>query len=158
MRFPQSLYLATVMVVASTTLSAQAAVSIPDRLRGAERVVVAQVGSMTATYQTNEFGDRLIVSHLALAVEETLKGPSTPALSLDVDGGTLGGLTLEVSSLPKMHTGERAVFFVTADKHGHNVPHLRGQGILKLDAQNRVKGSTLDLSAIRQMALTTGGR
>jgi len=36
------------------------------------------------------------------------------------------------------------------------VPHLRGQGILKLDDLNRVKGTSLTLDMIREMARTAG--
>ena len=158
MRLPCWIYASVIVLGTSAVVAAQPPVSVPERVRGAERVVVAQVADVTATYETNEYGDRLIVSHVALAVEETLKGHPSAALSVDVDGGTLGGLTLEVSSLPKMNRGERAVFFVTQNKEGKYIPHLRGQGILKLDSQNRVRGSSLDLDAIRQMASSVAGR
>jgi hypothetical protein len=125
---------------------------VNERVRGAERVVVASVSDVTGAFATNEFGDQLIVSQVSLVVEESLKGKPTPALVLEVEGGTVGDLTLEVSSLPRMTPGERAVFFVTTNKHGKQVPHLRGLGILKLDSQNRVKGSSLDLETIRRAA------
>jgi hypothetical protein len=141
-------------LVAVTALNAagQRPVSLTDRARGAERIVVAQVTTLTASYEVNEFGDQLIVSHLGLTVEETLKGDGSPKLSLEVEGGTVGDVTLEVSSLPRINRGERAVFFVTRNKDGKFVPHLRGMGILELDSQNRVKGSTLDLNDVRQAA------
>lgn len=134
-------------------------VSIPDRVRGAERVVVAQVVDLTARFETNEFGDQLIVSRVKLTVEESLKGHAEPSVEIDVLGGTVGDLTLEVSSLPKLNPGERAVFFLARDQHtGRLIPHLRGQGILKLDAENKVRGSSLDLDRIKQMAASVAGR
>jgi hypothetical protein len=129
-------------------------VSIPERAQGAERIVVAAVRTLTASYETNEFGDRLIVSHLVLGVEQTWKGGREDALPVDVLGGTAGGVTLRVSSLPTMAAGERAVFFLERNRQGVLVPHLRGQGILKLDPTNRVKGTALTLDEVRR--LTTG--
>jgi len=100
---------------------------------------------------TNEFGDRLIVSHAKLQIQEALKG-STEPLTLDYEGGTVDGVTLHVSSLPVLRAGERGVFFVTRGKKGEFKPHLRGQGILKLDPQDRVPNSSLTLSDVRRMA------
>jgi hypothetical protein len=131
-------------------------VSIPERAHGAERVVVAAVRTLTASYETNEFGDRLIVSHLVLGVEETWKGSREEALPVDVLGGTAGGVTLRVSSLPTMAAGERAVFFLQRNRQGVLVPHLRGQGILKLDSTNRIKGTPLTLDEVRRLATGAG--
>ena len=44
------------------------------------------------------------------------------------------------------------MFFVTRGKKGEFKPHLRGQGILKLDPQDRVPNSSLTLSDVRRMA------
>ena len=41
---------------------------IPERARGAERVVVASIRQVNATREQNEYGDDLIVSHASLAV------------------------------------------------------------------------------------------
>jgi hypothetical protein len=150
------------LLLAATTgaaASGMVPVPVPERVRGAEHVVVAKVTELQASYQQNEFGDQLIVSHVRLQVEETLKGRPEPSVEVDVLGGTVDGITLEVSSLPRMVRGERAVFFLTRDKRTDRlVPHLRGQGILKLDTQNRVKGSSLDLTTIRQMAASAAAR
>jgi hypothetical protein len=48
--------------------------------------------------------------------------------------------------------GERAVFFLDRMSDGTFQPHLRGQGILKLDDQNFVKGTSLSLDEIRRVA------
>jgi hypothetical protein len=143
-------------LAAQASLVAQAPPGISERVRGAERVVVASVSDVSASFAANEYGDQLIVSQVSLAVEESLKGQHTSSMVVEVEGGTVGDLTLEVSSLPRMTPGERAVFFVTTNRHGKFVPHLRGLGILKLDGQNRVRGSALDLAAIRQAAAAAG--
>lgn len=143
-------------LAAQASLVAQAPPGISERVRGAERVVVASVSDVTASFASNEYGDQLIVSQVSLSIEESLKGKPEHSIVVEVDGGTVGDLTLEVSSLPRMTPGERAVFFVTTNKKGKYVPHMRGLGILKLDGQNRVKGSSLDLATIRQAAAAAG--
>jgi hypothetical protein len=125
--------------------------SIQERARGAERIVVAAVATTSARYERNQFGDNLIVTHAQLAVEETIKGAGGP-VTLAIEGGTVNGITLHVSSLPTLSQGDRAVFFMTAGPDGRFVPFNRGQGILKLDATNHVKGTSLSLDDVRRMA------
>ena len=147
--------LAAVVLASALGSTASAAdqrpASIEERASGADRVVVASVEDVTAGYETNEFGDRLIVSHARLRVEEAIKGPAE-AITLDYEGGTVDGMTLHVSTLPVLQRGERAVFFVTRGKKGGFVPHLRGQGIVTLDEQNHVPHSSVTLDDIRRMA------
>ena len=121
-----------------------------DRARGAERVVVGHVASVDAKWSVSEFGDRLIVSVVHVAVDETLKGQAQSSLDVEVEGGTIGDLTLHVSDQASIATGERAVFYLRRDARGIFVPHLRGQGIIKLDRLNRVPGSSLTLDEIRR--------
>jgi hypothetical protein len=128
---------------------AQVPVPLAERARGADRVVVGRVTSVSPQWQVNEFGDRLIVSTVHVAVIETLKGDATPTVDVDVEGGTIGSLTLHVSDQVTFAPGERATFFLTRTARGRFVPHLRGQGLLKLDGSNRVPGSSLTLEQIR---------
>jgi len=59
----------TAAVVANPLASlAQHVPDIPERARGAERVVVASIRQVNATREQNEYGDDLIVSHASLAV------------------------------------------------------------------------------------------
>jgi hypothetical protein len=126
--------------------------SLDERIAGAARVVVATTRSVEARWEQNAHGDRLIVSRFLLEVSETLKGGSGKAVWLDLDGGTLDGLTLRVSSLPSLQPGERAVFFLEPGTGVAFQPHLRGQGILRLDEQDMVRGTSLPLSEIRARA------
>ena len=134
----------------------QEPVSIEERARGAARVVVATVAETTSRYQENESGDQIIVTSARLAVSEIVKGPGGPA-TLEIEGGTVDGITMRVSSVPSLSRGERAVFFLEPGRSGEFRPHLRGQGILKLDENERVRGSSLSLDDIRRMA-RAGGR
>lgn len=146
-------YLSAVVCLVGLSLTAaaqQAPVPLAERARGAERVVVGRVASVAPIWQVNEFGDRLIVSRVRVSVSETLKGQPAPTLDVEVEGGTIGDLTLRVSDQVSVSPGERAVFYVKATARGTFVPHLRGQGVLKLDNANRVTGSSLTLDQIRR--------
>jgi hypothetical protein len=129
--------------------------------RAAQRAVVGRILDVQAQFQTNRFGDQLIVSNVLLEVSETLKGASAPLLRLAVEGGTVGDLTLRVSDMPAVQSGDRGVFFLDDDGSGMHVPHGRGHGILKLTEAGRVEGTTLTLDDIRQQvraALGQGAR
>jgi hypothetical protein len=77
------------IVIASGHVLAQEPVPLVDRARGSERVVVGRVTAVNPVWQTNEFGDRLIVSIVSVAVDETLRGPSQAAVDVEVEGGTV---------------------------------------------------------------------
>jgi hypothetical protein len=138
-------------VVASADLAAQGGVMpLADRARAADRVVVGRVVSVAPSWQVNAFGDRLIVSTLRVNVDEMLKGPASALVDVEVEGGTIGGLTLHVSDQEAFAPGERAIFFVRRTPRGTFAPHLRGQSLMKLDAANRVRGTTLTLNDVRR--------
>jgi hypothetical protein len=90
------------------------------------------------------------VSIVSVAVDETLKGPPQPSIQVEVEGGTIDDVTLRVSDLASFVPGDRAVFYLTRSPRGVFVPHLRGQGLLKLDRQDQVPGSSLTLAEIRR--------
>jgi hypothetical protein len=52
--------------------------------------------------------------------------------------------------------GDRAVFMLNMNPGGGHVPHLKGQGILKLDSNNNIEGSELRLDDIRRLAASNG--
>ena len=129
-------------------------IDLPTRTRGARKIVVAKAVSVTPGWRTTEHGDRLIVSQVALQVEETFKGTPASLVWLEVEGGTIDGVTLEVSSLTPMKAGERAVFFLDETSSGVHLPHLKGMGIMKLDANDRIQGSSLRLEEVRRQVLS----
>ena len=133
-------------------------VPIAERARGSERVAVGRVTAVTPAWRVNEFGDRLIVSTVRVAVDEQLKGPSAPTFDVEIEGGTIGELTLHVSDQEPLAPGERAVFFLTRGPGGAFRPHLRGLGLLKLDGANRVPGSSLTLDIIRRDVAAANNR
>ncbi len=154
MRHTTTLLLCLLAIPAVMPLAADSSanVDLPTRARGAALVVVGAVERVRAEYQRNEFGDRLIVSVAEVRVREVLKGTGSAgdALTIDVEGGTVDGITLRVSDMPTMAPGEQAVLFVSKNRQGHNVPHLRGQGILKFDTNGRVLGTGLTIDDVRR--------
>ena len=54
----------------------------------------------------------LIVSKVWLGVSEVVRGSSISSVSVDIEGGTLGGMTMRVSDLPEMKPGARALFLL----------------------------------------------
>jgi hypothetical protein len=96
-------------------------------------------------------------------VEETLKGVHNQVVTVTLEGGTVGELTLKVSDMPTLRPGDRAVLFLDAAAGGEHVPHRRGLGVLALDQANRVTGTAVTLDQIRetvrsQAAQGRGGR
>ena len=126
-------------------------VPLVERARGAEQIILGRVASVSPEWRVNDFGDRLIVSVVRVAVDETLKGDSQASVvDIEVEGGTVGGLTLHVSDQQSFAPGDRAVFYLARSRRGVMVPHLRGQGTLKLDRTSRVPNSSLTLDEIRR--------
>ena len=136
--------------------AAQNESELAQRAQRAERVVVGTIVDVDAVFETNEYGDQLIVSKVTLRVDETLKGPDEESVEVSVEGGTIGDLTLEVSDMPTVKRGERAAFFLYRAPGGSLVPRDRGLGIAKLNASDRVEGTDMTLDDIRQAV--RGGR
>jgi hypothetical protein len=153
MRLAQAIFAGAICTAVATASAASGpSVDIPTRAKGAQRIVVATVTDVQASMSRSSYGDQVIVSRLLLQVEEILKGQAKPAFSVDVEGGTIGALTLRVSDMPSLHQGDRAVFFTNPGASGADVPHLRGLGILKLDAANRIEGeSNVTLDDVRRI-------
>ena len=151
-RLPIIVCLCWSLLESAVAAGAGQAVPVPlaERARGAELVVVGRVARVESMWQVNEFGDRLIVSMVRVAVNETLKGRASPTLDVEMEGGTIGELSLHVSDQTTFSPGDRAVFYLKRNARGALVPHLRGQGVLKLDASDRVPGSSLTLGEIRR--------
>jgi hypothetical protein len=129
-------------------------VNVQTRAKGAERVVVAAVENVQPIYAKNEFGDDLIVTRTLVRISEVMKGKDIAAgeaMDVDVEGGTVGDITLRVSDMPSVARGEKAILFLTRSKNGRLVPHMRGLGILKLDKSGRVQGTDVTLDELRPL-------
>ena len=126
---------------------------IEQLMKGASKVVVATADAVEPQWKRNSFGDQLIVSQVHLKVEETLQGAADGDLSMEIEGGTLNGVTMVVSSQQGVAAGERGVFMLDESTSDSTyVPHFKGLGILKLNRSNRVQGSGVSLDVIRGLA------
>ena len=149
------------LTVTSASASFDPSVDVAKQAKGAKKVVLATVTDVNAEFGENEFGDRLIFSQVTLRVDETMKGAHEPSVVLSVEGGTVGELTLTVSDMPRMERGQRAVVFLAESNRGGNVPHGRGAGVLKLNDDDRVAGTSVSLDDVRKAvkaAQTEGGK
>jgi hypothetical protein len=145
--------------LSTTALVAQRGdVPLTERARGAEQVVIGRVSSVTSVWRDNDFGDRLITSIVHVTVDETLKGASQPTMDVEVEGGTIGTLTLRVSDLEQCAPGDRAVFYLKHNRRGAFVPHLRGLGLQKVDGSGRVTGTAVTLDQVRRDVRAGAGR
>jgi hypothetical protein len=137
--------------LSTTALLAQRTdVSSAERARGAEHVVIGHVSSVTPAWRNNDYGDRLITSIVHVVVDETLKGAAQPSVDVEVEGGTIGSLTLRVSDLDTFAPGDRAVFYLTHNRRGAAIPHRRGLGLQKIDPSGRVAGTNVTLDQVRR--------
>jgi hypothetical protein len=74
-------------------------------------------------------------------------------VTVTVEGGTVGDLTLTVSDLPSLRSGDRAMFFLDPGGNGRMVPRDRGRGILKVSKAGTVEGSAVTLDEVRGQVL-----
>jgi hypothetical protein len=54
--------------------------------------------------------------------------------------------------------GDRAVFFLDQPQGGIQRPYRRAEGVLKLDGNDVVRGSTLRLAEVRQSVRSSAGK
>jgi hypothetical protein len=138
-------------VAPAVIVASDSPTSLGATITAAPRAIVGHVTSVQSHFGSNKFGDQLILSRVNIVVDEVLKGDAVGGLQLEVEGGTVGDLTLDVSDMPKVKNGDRAVFLVSAGPNGTFEPFGRGRGILHLDAGDRVKGRTMTLDEIRRL-------
>lgn len=153
-----TILICSIALLSEITTHAQRDVAPAERTRGSEQVIVGHVSSVDPVWRTNDFGDRLITSIVHVVIEETLKGASQQSVDVEVEGGTIGNLTLRVSDLETFAPGERAVFYLQHSRRGTVVPHLRGLGIQKIDQAGRIRGSNVTLDQIRREVRAAAGR
>jgi len=82
----------------------------------ATHVLVGKVKNVYSYYDGNEWGDYLIFSRVDVKVEKKLKGKTNDEVSFVVEGGTVGEMTLKVSTYPLFEEGENIKLYLKKDK------------------------------------------
>lgn len=121
-------------------------------MQQSERVIVGQVAAVEASWKVNAHGDQLIVSRAWVRTEEALKGASTSDVPVEIEGGTLDGMTLKVSDMPVLRPGDRAVFMLKKAVDGEWVPHDRGAGVLRVEKDEQIQAAGMNLNQVRELA------
>jgi hypothetical protein len=122
---------------------------VGERAKGSTKVVLATVTDLKSEFGENASGDRLILSRVTMRVDETMKGSHEAAVVVTLEGGTVGDLRLDVSDMPKLEKGKRAVLFLTGEPGGGYKPHGRGFGVVEVGPDNRAKEEDLSVDDIR---------
>jgi len=150
--------LAVVSLCAGARVSADIgpAVDLATRVRGASRAVVATVLAAESRWVTTSAGDRIIVTRTVARIDEALKGPRTGSIVLELEGGTVGEISMAVSDIELLPIGTRAVLLIDPNPDGTWRPHRRGLGVLTIDAGDRVRAVGLDLAEVRRVAVAAG--
>jgi hypothetical protein len=121
-------------------------------IRQAAFTLVGTVTETRASRRRSSFGDEVIVTTAIIQVTERLRGLAPSWLPVEVEGGSVGDVTMEVSDTPMLRRGDRAVFMIDRLKDGRYTLHDRGRGIAPLMADDHIKDSALTLDAVRRMA------
>jgi hypothetical protein len=150
-------FLSLCLAAGVVSASVDPAIDVGAQAKGAPRVVVGTVTDVQMASGQNDFGDELILSHVTLRVDETLKGPQTPTVVLTLEGGTVGDVTLEVSDMPSLEKGHRAALFMTPSRAASHIPYGRGAGVMRLDG-DRVVDTNLTLADIRAAVKAAQGQ
>jgi hypothetical protein len=138
--------------ISTTAAASGPSVDVAARAKGAAKVVIGTIASVEpGRYDTNEYGDRLIFTRAWMQVDETLKGSPQSLVAVDLEGGTVGDLTLRVSDIQLLRQGERAVLFLNAERNGAHTPNGRGTGVLRLDAAGHLQNTTITLTDLKRM-------
>jgi hypothetical protein len=148
MRTP-SLILAVSLGIATVSASVDAPDDMGQRAKAAKKVVLATVMDVQSAFGENDAGDDLILSRITVRVDETMKGTHEMTMIVTLEGGTVGDVSLDVSDMPRMEKGGRAVLFLTTSAKGEWIPYDRGTGLLTIDADDRVTGTGLTIGDIR---------
>lgn len=147
-------WLPLLLIALPSTVTAQPAaerLALVQRLVDARHAVVATVLDVRPSMRSNDFGDEIIVSELALHVGEVLRGGTPATMSIEVEGGTLDGITMKVSDTPQMNRGDRAVFLLRGGPPGRFRLADRGHSILLLDDEDGIRGTGLRLQDVREL-------
>ncbi len=89
--------------------------SFSELVDAADSIVVAEAIDSRSEW-VNGASSRHIVTRMTFRVEDTVKGLNRVLLPLEFLGGQVGNMRQEVSGVPRINIGDRAVLFISADR------------------------------------------
>jgi hypothetical protein len=140
------------IVTVPGTLAQSPPAELTTALKRAKFAIVGTITETRASRRRSSWGDDIIVTTAIVRTDETLRGAPPSWTALELEGGTLNGVTMEASDTPLTARGERAVFLVDQLSDGRYIAHGRRAGILKLRPDDRVVDSALTLNDVRRLA------
>lgn len=89
-------------------------------IKRADLILIGVTENVRSRYETNEYGDDLIVSDVRIRPEEILKGrsDSSDIVLNNLIGGTVGNMSLGASHVPVFAQGERVSLFLKQERGG----------------------------------------
>jgi hypothetical protein len=126
--------------------------ALHTELQRAKFTVVGTVTETRPSRRRSSWGDVIIVTTAILHTDEALRGSPPSWVPLELEGGTIDGVTMEASHTPLLKRGDRAVFLVDQLSDGRFVAHGRGAGVLRLRSDDRIEDSALTLNDVRRLA------
>ena len=118
-----------ILTAAASATSFHHPLSLDELSERADHVVVAEVTSLE-----QEMHDGLPWTVVTLSVEDSLKGPSSPTLTLRYPGGMLpGGVEYRVVGTPTLYEGDEVVAFVQ-----DGAPVALAQGVLRIQDEHHL--------------------
>jgi hypothetical protein len=114
-----------------------------DQVRGADRIVLGTVTSITSRYASTELGDHVIISTVVIDVDENMKGRRGDTVTVQMVGGTVGGVAMGSSDQEIVPIVGDNVIAMAA--RNFVVPH----GIIKLTAAGELSEGYATATQIR---------
>lgn len=135
--------------------AAQAAVVKPlDLPTLTARAQIVALGRVTASEA--RWREGRIVTTVAFAPSQTLKGPAQEALQVEILGGEVEGIAQKVSGMPQFEVGEEVVLFLRPKGAVHQVVGL-AQGKFTVSRAAEVASVRADLQGLTQPKVAAAG-
>jgi len=86
--------------------------NIDQLTKDASNIIAGKIKKIESFYETNKWGDTLIMSEVKLKVEKTIKGTLQDDVVFTVEGGRIGDVMLRVSNIPFFEEGDGIIVYL----------------------------------------------
>lgn len=142
------------LVLSLLIIPLSAAVMVPlslsEMVQKSDLIVVGEVlDNQPSRWGTNSWGDELIYTDYTIAVTDTVKGAVKQEVTVTLEGGTVGDVSLTADHMPTFNKGERVVLFLR-DQGGEWMVYSGLQGKLTVDENGFVAKGKVALVDLKQ--------